>query len=58
MRRGTNSYSESMALYLLLNFVMGRSIDNPRVFGHYGFVINWMSGKLHIHNVNILLLAK
>ena len=51
---GTNNYAELFALKLLLILALDKHISNIQVFGDSLLVINWITGKFIIHNLQLV----
>ena len=50
---GTNNFAEICALKLLLSLALGNQISKIMVFGDSLLVINWVTGKFRIHNLEL-----
>ena len=50
---GTNNLAELCALKLLLSLDLGNQISKIQVFGDSLLVINWVTGKFRIHNLQL-----
>ena len=50
---GTNNFVELSTLKLLLILALEKQISNIQVFGDSLLVINWISGKFRIHNLQL-----
>ena len=50
---GTNNLAELYALKLLLILALDKQLSNIQVFGDSLLVINWITGKFRIHNLQL-----
>ena len=50
---GTNNLAELYALKLLLILALNKQINHIQVFGDSLLVINWITGKFRIHNIQL-----
>ena len=49
----TNNFAEICALKLLLSLALGKQISKIMIFGDSLLVINWVTGKIRIHNLEL-----
>ena len=50
---GSNNYAELFALKLLIILALNKQISNIHIFGDSLLVINWISGKFKVHNLQL-----
>ena len=50
---GTNNFAELFALKLLISLALKKQIKHIHIFGDSMLVINWISGKFRVHNVQL-----
>ena len=50
---GSNNYVELSALKLLIILALKKQIMNIQIFGDSMLVINWISGKFRVHNMQL-----
>ena len=55
---GTNNLAELYALKLLLILALNKQINHIQVFGDSLLVINWITGKFRIHNIQLAQLVQ
>jgi len=56
VERGTNNFSDLVALFLLLKFSLHQGYDVIQVYGDSGTVINHVFGNFQLHNINLRML--
>ena len=55
---GTNNYAELCALKLLLRLARMHNLDKLQIFGDSQLVINWVSGKYKLQNLELSLILQ
>ena len=50
---GTNNFAELYSLKLLIRLALKKQIKHIQIFGDSMLVINWISGKFRVHNVQL-----
>ena len=50
---GTNNFAQICALKLLLSLALGKQISKIMIFGDSLLVINWVTCKIRIHNLEL-----
>ena len=53
---GTNDYAELCALKLLLYLARRNSLDTFQIFGDSQLIINWVSGKFRLLNLDLSMI--